>query len=211
MLKQLFGLLRRPEPARTLIRDLRAGEFFSVEGLAVAIGEPIVAPLSGRPCASLSVFYNSEFAGQRGGWPKFSSKKFVSRQAFYLRDESGVVRVERSDKAYLVGLPFPEAPARDEERARRWDSFCASFDSETAEEERLVGELKRSIGKQYLDGWEVAIPEGAHVRVEGVAQATATPAPTGKAAGYREAPTLFALVGEASRTMRITQLGSAVA
>lgn len=205
MLKRLLRHFR-PPPPRTLIRDLRAGEFLSVEGCALAVDEPIAGPLSGRNCASLSVFYNSEFTGARGGWPKFSSKKFVSRQTFNLRDDSGVVRVERNDNAYLVGFPFPEAPVRDEERAERWDSFCASFDSYTAEEEQLVGELKRSIGKQYLDGWEVAIPQGAHVRVEGVVQKTATPAPTGEANGYRDAPTLFALVGDASRTMRITQL-----
>lgn len=207
MLKQLFRNFRRPPP-RTLVRDLHGGEFFSIEGRAMAIGEPIIAPLSGRPCASLSVFYTSEFAGDRGAWPKFSSKKYVSRQAFYLRDESGVVRVERSDKAYLVGLPFPETSVRDEERAHRWDSFCASFDSETAEEEQLVAELKLSIGTDYLDGWEVAIPQGVQVRVEGVAQTAATPAPLGEAAGYRDAPALTAMVSDASRTMRITLLGT---
>lgn len=192
-IQKLFGRKQHPLVS---IAALKVGETAAIEGEALALDVPLPAPFSGLPAATLTIDQQAVIEQQvevlgrssRRHWQTINDLDFGQR--FYVRDETGIVRVDRLGWSALRGLKQrgPKRPTMEDDQ--RIDAFRAAARDlpgmAQVEQEGFVGNFERRV-------FEHVVPEGARVRVIGVAHATGELAPTGKGGGYRDAPTILEL------------------
>ncbi len=192
-LQKLFGARHH---SLVPIASLKVGETFAIEGEALALDTPLPAPFSGLPAATLTIDQQALMNRHGETFAQPSHRRWQSindldfGQRFYVRDESGIVRVDRQGWSALRGLKQrgPSRPTLEDDQ--RIDAFRAAARDlpgmAQVEQEGFVGSLERRT-------FEHVVPEGARVRVIGVVHDSGELAPTGKGGGYREAPTLLEL------------------
>lgn len=209
MLNKLYSIFRRRPPERALICDLEIGKFQCIEGDAIAIGAPLPAPFSGTECATLSVLNRHPLKADfsNGGvlhkWTP--AKQFVFHPTFYVRDESGLVRIERCKRTQVFAHRFDAKSVPPLDRGENLTAFRAAFDDNS----KALASFNRRVQSSSFSKtqWqEVVIAEGSRVRIEGLVRSSGEPLPITARVGFRDAPTMLELVAPRRKAMRITRI-----
>ncbi|MEM9188438.1 MAG: hypothetical protein AAGF12_04655 [Myxococcota bacterium] len=192
-MKWIRRLLDRWIPKRrpvTNIRDLEPGSLYRVEGEALALHDPVPGPFSGIPCASLTLVQDA-LSGERRHqnrpqWNRVADIDFG--QKFMVRDDTGMVRIDRMGWSRLIAPTFAPRPGHEE----NLEQFRARFMHHAG-----LFELE----KRGLDSWisdvrcrVQVVPQSARVSVTGLVRATGEAMPGATQQSYREAPKLLELI-----------------
>ncbi len=161
-----------------------------VTGRLVLAGPPLIAPLSGRPCAYYTVTVTS-----RGKKQEWTVAREVLGQPFILEDASGraLVHLDATSEVTL-GLEGETSGNFDDASVVQRAFLERHGESSTTE----FG-FNRSLS--YREG---VLEAGELVTVVGVASREADPTPAQAARGYREQPTWMVLRGSATRPLLIS-------
>lgn len=211
MWKNLLSRLGLGQQTATPISKLTPGASFCIEGVAIAMPRPHLAPLTGAACATLSIQQEQRMERAQGGSGRFwnAVNDIDFGQTFYVRDETGLVRVDRQGWSLLRATRRGAKGISDEdleENLRRFRRANAG--------DPLLAALE-SIGLDWrtpeVRCWENVVPERARVRVSGEVRSTGEPFPTGDGfpippATFREAPQLLELVPPGPRRLEIRVL-----
>lgn len=194
--------LGRARIRRALRRRMLRGEaviadhaLVTLVGKVRAIGEPLIAPLSGTSCvlhvSTVRIFdgrTSSLLLGVRRGREVIATHTRSEMVDFILVTRAGEVRVCGSSAD--ITLPAVPVVPRDLEREL---AFLAE-----------VG--MRSVRGADAASSEVVVEPGATISVHGVARVAADPAAASAAeAGYRDAPTTVRIEGDAANPLIIAE------
>lgn len=207
MWSHLFRVFGKRPPERTLINRLKVGELQCIEGDALAIGTPLLSPFSGTECASFSILHSrcievTTSINRRRIERWSAAEELVFGKRFYVRDESGLVRVDRSGAdVFAAKFAVRKIPGdvRSENLKKFREQELPEFDAQEALNELLPdGALVRH--------HEVVLAQGARVRVVGRVQSSGELLPQDAAVGFREAPMMLELVTDGRKKLRITRI-----
>ncbi len=190
MLARITRLLRRQSrPRPTPIRTLEVGQIACVEGIALAMGEPIPAPFSGPPCATLTVLQEELNArsGDIGWWPYrefLPLAEIDCDQRFWLVDDEGMrASIHRGGWSTLRGFqrhwPAGPSPARKERLERFRDRLRGSPGLAALEN---VGLERR---EWSFRATELVVPQGQRVAVTGRVRESKSSVRDSETANYR--------------------------
>ena len=170
-------------------KDIVDHALVTLEGVVRVRGEPIEAPLSGRPCVVYRARVRVYHRQGHGTYANHRVDREVERDgmvAFVLVSDRGEVVVE-GDRAELAIRPSPVIPR--------------SVDRERA----FLGEV--AVDPRALGSDEIVIEPGQRIRVHGIARVEAAVAGASAApeVGYRDAPQVVRLVGDERHPLTITE------
>lgn len=180
----------RKQPRRA-IGDAVDGEVVRLVGRVALTGAPLVAPLTGRPCAAWQVVveeYRSN--GKSGSWRKVGHAHDGTE--FVLDDGTGRAVIE--PRAARVEMVFDQT------------TKSGTFDDPTAIEEALLARLGLR-GRGWLFNKSLRYQEGALEPGETIAVVGCVhrePDPHGGGGGYRTAPMRTRIGGAGERGLVIT-------
>lgn len=179
---------------RTRIADLVPGKVAKIVGRAHAVGEPIAAPFTGQPAATLRVAgHRIEYRPRQSPYVRLDDVDFG--HAFYVEDESGIAAVERRGWSELIA-PGAHITGEDPRAEQNIDLFFARYGNEH---------------RSFFDGFGLAvfydewvIPEGATVAVLGAVEAASAPIERPSMQGYRGHARAMAIVPPARGKLLIS-------
>jgi hypothetical protein len=169
-----------PAPRETPIEDNAPA---TIIGRVKAIGEPLEAPLSGKPCVAFAARARTLVRSSVGNrWHCTAEHGELRLVPFVLVTRSGDVVVD-SQFIDLIDQPTPLLPRR----LDRQSAFLAKLDVTSG---------------QRFSFDEVIVEPGMKIVVKGIAQIEVDPAPTGES-GFRDTPTRIRLTGDEARPLTI--------
>lgn len=186
---QRWRLWRAP---RTKVRDLADGAIVKVVGRARVLGEPVLAPFTGRSLVALRAM-GVRIEQRARSVVQHVLDDIEKGQSFFLEDETGIVRIDRAGFSRLFVRTFGAS----ESAAGNVERYFAHY-----------GQHERTLFDGFgpsLYYYERGVEVDAEVAVWGKARATEEAAPAGNRAGYRDASRLFVIEPPANEQLLVSE------
>lgn len=165
---------------RASIKDVEEGHEVKIAGRLAYAEEPLIAPLSGRPCACWEVVVEEyKSSGKSGSW-----REIIRDQeclTFFIEDDSGKALVVDQVPRVAIDKDSHHRSGTFNDATEELSAFLHEHGHES------VGMFGFNRRMRYKEG---VLEEGEEVAVMGLARREADPSGSGRSGGYREAPTI---------------------